>query len=418
MQFFELIGEINRLLLNSPDPQVGLERSLELISKEYSIDYLLIDKNVLNEETNRIYVENIYEKRRTIEIPEFDRDLLSNFSYEDVYEVFSTTLAVGRPLYRNKASEVQKSNKLGEFLLERGVKSLCVTPIFFNSNHWGNLSFLDFTEEREWGNYINEVQIIASSLAAFFKNTELRELFGHEICSSHSAKMATLGEMASGIAHEINNPLFVINGFASKIDSSIERGILDVNELKNISTIIQRNCKRVTSIISGLRLLSRKSKLDDLEVKCLKEIISTTVDISRERFRLSEIKLIDNIDYKVESLIECLPEQISQVLVNLLNNAYDSLCSIEKSDKWISLDFVELEDRVVFSLTDCGDIVDSSVAKNIMQPFYTTKESGKGTGLGLSISKEIISKHGGKFYLDEHCENMRFVIELPKISFE
>ncbi|CBW25899.1 putative two-component system sensor kinase [Halobacteriovorax marinus SJ] len=417
MNFLSLINEMNRVLLNTSDLEVGLDRCLKLLATELRLDCVLIDKNFLNEETNRIYVENIYEWKVSDEIKRVDDELLSSFSYEDIYEIFSNTLAIGKPLFRNSMSEVVNQTKIGDFFMDNGLKSFFIAPIYFNSTHWGNLSLFDYKEERNWNEIEDELMLAVGILSSFFKNMETRDLFGQELCSNHAAKMATLGEMASGIAHEINNPLFVINGYASKIDSAIERGILDVHELKNISQMIQRHCKRVTSIISGLRLISRKSKLDELEVRNFKEIIESTIDISKERIRLAGIELINKMDNIDDISIECHPEQISQVIVNLLNNSYDSL-STRQAERWISLDMVELEDRVIFSLTDSGERIASEIAKKIMQPFFTTKDSDKGTGLGLSISKEIILKHGGNFYLDEHCENMRFIIELPKLDFE
>jgi len=417
MNFLSLINEMNRVLLNTSDLEVGLDRCLKLLATELRLDCVLIDKNFLNEETNRIYVENIYEWKVSDEIKRVDDELLSSFSYEDIYEIFSNTLAIGKPLYRNSMSEVVNQTKIGDFFMDNGLKSFFIAPIYFNSTHWGNLSLFDYKEERNWNEIEDELMLAVGILSSFFKNMETRDLFGRELCSNHAAKMATLGEMASGIAHEINNPLFVINGYASKIDSAIERGILDVHELKNISQMIQRHCKRVTSIISGLRLISRKSKLDELEVRNFKEIIESTIDISKERIRLAGIELINKMDNIDDISIECHPEQISQVIVNLLNNSYDSL-STRQAERWISLEMVELEDRVIFSLTDSGERIASEIAKKIMQPFFTTKDSDKGTGLGLSISKEIILKHGGNFYLDEHCENMRFIIELPKLDFE
>ncbi len=417
MKLLNVISEINKILLNSPEPSLALERSMQLLATELEIDSLCIDKNALNENTNRIYVESYYEWYSSEDTVRVDKDLLSSFSYEDVYDFFTNTLAIGKPLFGNIGDRPSQKSQVGDFFKENNLKSYFIAPIFFNSTHWGNLSLLDYHGSREWSEVENELMLITGQLSFFLKEQEFKKNFGQELCTSHSVKMATLGEMASGIAHEINNPLFVINGYASKIDSSIERGILDVHELKNISSMIQRHCKRVTSIISGLRMISRKSKLDELEVKNFKEVVESTIDISKERIRLANINFVNRMEEGSDIPIECHPEQISQVIVNLLNNSYDSI-SENECEKWIEVDMRELEDRVIFSLTDSGERVSNDVARKMMQPFYTTKDSGKGTGLGLSISKEIIMKHGGNFYLDNHCENMRFIIELPKLSYE
>lgn len=417
MTLLSIINEVSRTLLNSSDTELSLERSLELLAKGLDVDHLRIDRNAFNEDTDKVYVESFYEWFSNKSIAPIEKNILSSFSYDEIFGIFSTTIGVGKPFISNNMDNIETISKMGKSLKNNGLKSFFVAPIFFNANHWGNISFLDYRGERDWCSLENELMILASIFGGYFKNMELRNSFGKELSTSHSAKMATLGEMASGIAHEINNPLFVINGYASRIETSIDRGNLDEDELRNISMMIQKNCKRVSSIVSGLRLISRKSKLDELEVRSLKDVVDSAIDISKERIRLAGIDLICDVRGSEEILIECLPEQISQVIVNLLNNSHDSL--IEKSgERWIKFVIRELEDRVILSLTDSGERVSSNISNKMMQPFFTTKKSGKGTGLGLSISKEIISKHGGKFYFDENSEKMTFVIELPKLTCE
>ena len=417
MSLLPLITEISRILLNTPEASLGLSRSLNLLASELGVSSICVGKNSFNEENNRVYVENIYEWYADDSVTRIGDNMLAEFSYEDIYEIFSTTLAVGKPFYGRSSEPIDTSSEVAQFYRENNLKSYFIAPIYFNSTHWGNLSILDYEQERDWSEIESELTILSGILSFHIKEADTRSIVGQELSSCHSIKMATLGEMASGIAHEINNPLFVINGYASKIDSSIDRGILDVHELKNISKMIQRHCKRVTSIISGLRLISRKSKLDDLEVRNLRDVVESTLDISKERIRLGGISLRNNMLDNKDYLVECHPEQISQVIVNLLNNSYDSI-SCGSHDKWIDVDIKELDDRIIFSLADSGQRVPRDVARNMMQPFYTTKDADKGTGLGLSISKEIILKHGGNFYLDDHCENMKFIIELPKLSYE
>lgn len=417
MDLLEKINKISKMLFNSPDSDIGLERSMRLIGESLNISGIVILKNTLNEQTSEIQLESYYEAKLDEQSPDVDKSLLSSFSYEEVYEHFSMTLAQGLPLFGNASTFEFQSKQLGPYYLEKGLKSFIILPIFYDSFHWGNLVFLDFNKERDWSGLSDGLMIIAGMLGAHIKNKEFRDNMNEGLVSDHGKKMATLGEMAAGIVHEINNPLFIINGYATKINSLIERGQLDEEQLRNISNMIQRNCKRVTSIISGLRMISRKTKLDDLEVKCFKDVIDSTLDISKERIRLADIELKINLPDGDDFPIECHPEQLSQVLVNLFNNSFDSISESEKT-KWIELSLKDLGDRLHFSVTDSGDKIPTELAKKIMQPFFTTKDSGKGTGLGLSISKEIVSKHGGNFFLDHECDNVRFVIELPKLEYE
>jgi len=417
MDLLEKINKISKMLFNSPDSEVGLDRSMKLIGEYLQIDGVLLLKNTLNEETSEIQLENYFECHFGELSPSIDRDVLANFSYEEIYEDFSMTLAQGLPLFGNTSTFKFQSKKVAPYYLEKGLKSFIILPIFYDSFLWGNLIFLDFKNERDWSELSEGLMVIAGMLGAYLKNKEFRDNMNEGLVSDHGKKMANLGEMAAGIVHEINNPLFIINGYATKINALIDRGQLDEDQLRNISNMIQRSCKRVTSIITGLRMISRKTKLDDLEVKSFKDVIESTIDISKERIRLADIELKINYPDGDDFPIECHPEQLSQVLVNLFNNSFDSISDSEET-KWIELSLKDLGDRLYFSVTDSGDKIPNEIATKIMQPFFTTKEAGKGTGLGLSISKEIVSKHGGNFFLDHECDNVRFVIELPKLEYE
>ena len=106
--------------------------------------------------------------------------------------------------------------------------------------------------------------------------------------------------------------------------------------------------------------------------------------------------------------------QISQVLLNLLNNAHDAIKELGENPKWIQIDVHKKDEKYIqLSVTDCGHGIPKQHLNKIMQPFFTTKEVGKGTGLGLSISSEIIKNHGGSLTYDAQSKHTRFVIELP-----
>lgn len=110
--------------------------------------------------------------------------------------------------------------------------------------------------------------------------------------------------------------------------------------------------------------------------------------------------------------IECHSIKISQVLLNLLNNAYDAIQN--QKEKWIKVEIIERQHEIDLIVTDSGNGIPVSVQKRMMQPFFTTKDIGKGTGLGLSISQGIVTSHHGKINIDNASMNTRFVITLPK----
>ncbi len=225
-----------------------------------------------------------------------------------------------------------------------------------------------------------------------------------------SAKLSSLGEMAGGIAHEINNPLAIIHGKAAQLRSFAESGSLDANKVKVFAEKIERTAWRISKIIRGLRSFARNADHDPCEKVMLSSVIEDTLELCRERFKNYGVELRVPVIPELE--LFCRPSQISQVFLNLLNNAFDAI--LDKPIRWVELGLEPREDSVRISVTDSGAGIPPEIAEKMMQPFFTTKEVGKGTGLGLSISKGIIEDHGGALRLDSACANTCFRIELPR----
>lgn len=225
-----------------------------------------------------------------------------------------------------------------------------------------------------------------------------------------SSKMASLGEMASSMAHEINNPLTIIIGKIKIIKIMLEDLKIDNAPLNQEIGRIEQTTTRISKIIRGLRTFSRAAQNDPFEVAPFAEIVRDTLDLCSERIKAEGITL--TVDEIPEVSLFCRPSQISQVLLNLLNNASDAVGA--QKNKLISIKFTLTNThRLIVSVTDSGPGITKEIAKRIMEPFFTTKTVGKGTGLGLSISKSIIEEHGGSLRLDELSPNTRFLIELP-----
>lgn len=227
-----------------------------------------------------------------------------------------------------------------------------------------------------------------------------------------SAKMSSLGEMASGIAHEINNPLAIISVKCQQLRRlAIEKKISNEQVLKNTIEINQ-TIERMSKIIKGLKSFARDASHDDMEMVSLNSVIDSTLTLCHEKFNNNNVRLIYDLNKSSSLFLECRPTEISQVLLNLLNNANDAIENSE--EKWIEIVTSENDDLISTSITDSGKAIPEKIRGSIMQPFFTTKEQGKGIGLGLSISLGIAKAHGGKLYLDEKCKNTRFVLEIPK----
>lgn len=224
-----------------------------------------------------------------------------------------------------------------------------------------------------------------------------------------AANLASLGEMAGGIAHEINNPLAILSGNTTRLRRICKTEAFDRAELLETCDRMDSTIMRISKIINSMRVLSRNGSEDPFVKISVKQLISDVVIVCQEKFRHG------NVDFKVSETSEdlqvlCRPVEISQVLINLLNNAYDAV--FEKEGAFIQLDVKIVEGKVQIKIVDSGPGVSKEVVEKIMDPFFTTKEVGKGTGLGLSISKKIIENHNGLLFLDPTSKTTTFVIEL------
>lgn len=229
-----------------------------------------------------------------------------------------------------------------------------------------------------------------------------------------SSKMSSLGEMAGGIAHEINTPLAVIALKADLLEaaSHTEEFTLNGREIvADACAMIHRTTDRIAKIIIGLRAFARDGASDPFQKMDVQSIVKDTLDLCSEKFRGSGVVLHVQMPEN-ELLLSCRATQISQVLLNLLSNSFDA--SQEISEKWIKIEARDLGTEVELSVTDSGHGISAAIRSKLAQPFFTTKEVGKGTGLGLSISRGIVMDHGGHLILDEQSPHTRFVIVLPK----
>lgn len=233
-----------------------------------------------------------------------------------------------------------------------------------------------------------------------------------------AAKMSSLGEMAGGIAHEINNPLAIILAKTTQVKRRMrlneEIGVSiskNAEALIDSLTTIEATTKRIGAIIKGLSAFSRNAENDSTEKILVSILIQDTLELSKERFQFHSIALKFDLSACEKTYINGRAAQLLQVLINLLNNAYDAVESMP--EKWVQINTEVTKDICRIIVTDSGPGIPPELIDKIMAPFFSTKSIGKGTGLGLSISKGIIEEHKGKFYVDEDCKNTRFVVELP-----
>jgi signal transduction histidine kinase len=231
--------------------------------------------------------------------------------------------------------------------------------------------------------------------------------------SMQSAKLASLGEMAGGIAHEINNPLAIISSTIIFMKKMIEKKKLSEELLLESIADIEATISRISKIITGLRSVSRNSdNFDENNVK-IRDIFDDVLGLCSEKFKNNGVAIHVSLESPLfDNHIKCDRVQLSQVLLNLLGNAFDAIQPL--ADKWVRIDLEEEQSQHMIRITDSGQGIPAEIAEKIFNPFFTSKEVGKGTGLGLSISKSIMSKHGGSIEIDSTSVNTSFVLRLNR----
>ena len=223
-----------------------------------------------------------------------------------------------------------------------------------------------------------------------------------------SEKLAAVGQLAAGVAHEINNPLGVILGFSQGMVKRLQPG--DPQELPLKS--IEREALRCKSLVQNLLTFSRQGKAEKEEIN-INETIENALALVMAQTKVKDIQLIKELTTEIPRVF-ANRNQIQQVIVNLSNNAMDSMPSGGMLTVRTNLINLGGKPLVEIQVSDTGQGIPKEIQSSIFEPFFTTKEVGKGTGLGLSLIFEIIQKHAGQITVESQVgKGSTFKILLP-----
>lgn len=281
---------------------------------------------------------------------------------------------------------------------------------------WGDVSVSVFEagEQRYMVNIIRDVSEAVAREAELERS--YRSLKETQAKLAHADRLALIGQIAAGVAHEINNPAAYISANLDTLEHELERLTLDVKKRSSLLEVVresQSGVSRITSITRELRAFSRMSQdaIDDID---LNDVVQAACKMTG-----NEIRHRARLELRLSPLppITGHADRLTQVITNLLLNAAQSIREGEASLNRILVETSEAADSLLVTVTDSGSGIAPSHLPHLFEPFFTTKGAGEGTGLGLALCADIVHRHGGEISVDSaKGKGSRFTLRFPKVT--
>ncbi|MGB7532243.1 MAG: PAS domain S-box protein [Halobacteriota archaeon] len=389
-----------------------VEQSLQRLSKELELK--------VKERTKELVEERDYTRHLIESSPDFQLTLDKDGKIMDMNEAFEHLVGKGREdmigkSYIHEYIPLEETKRLISEIFDKGwVRNV---ELMVNMPGKGTLT---------WNLSGTVFTTIKGEEGVYLTGRDLTELRTKEAQIIQAGRLSSLGEMATGVAHEINQPLSVISMAAESTLRDLEKNRLDINMVPKDLKEILKNVRRIDRIITHMRTFARQPE----EWKSVEpeELLNTVFILLDAQFRGHNI----SVSRKVKENLPAIyvdPNQVEQVFINILTNARQVLDERgeeaeregggEEFEKklvcGISRERIEEKDYVVFEFADNAYGVPDEQKARIFEPFFTTKEAGEGTGLGLSIAYNIVTHSlGGKIWVDDNeAGGASFKVALP-----
>ena len=288
-------------------------------------------------------------------------------------------------------------------------KTLALMTDAFSHGHrqtiTGTIPLSERTLEAHFSHVLDALGEYAGLVVLFQDRTQADEFRSHMM---HAEKMAVLGELAAAVAHEINNPL---GGILESI-RIIQDKSCDYERMNKFFPLIVEGLEQIRRSVQRMLSFSQRHVIEKRPT-CIEEIVLQSVEFLGEHARREHATTIELDLSSSSTFVTGDPHALSQVFVNLINNALDSLKSDGPRRVWVTCRRLD-SGEVVVAVSDTGCGIPPEDRARVFDPFFTTKPTGKGTGLGLSICANIVSEHGGTITLAARAEGgTTFTVKLP-----
>jgi PAS domain S-box-containing protein len=373
-------AQLATLAAASSESEAASARYVESILQSLSEVLFVVDQDGFIETANM----------KATEILEYSQDELQGRNLKDIIcdDVFVANLM-----------DLMPDGKIEDFETSYRSKSGCDIPVCLNgsflTDNCGNTTHIVFSARDQRDSKL------------------LQELKATQEQLVQSAKLASLGEMSAGLAHELNNPLFIISANTGLIIRGFaDKGRYKQQEMTGFASAIRENAKRMERIIRHFRDFSRQAEHRFVEFN-VDQVVAGSLILLEEQLRIRSIKL--KMDLRADVTVVGDPNRIEQVLVNLIVNARDAIADAhgERGGNLVIQTCIA-EDTVQIKIEDDGKGVAKDIQGKIFDPFFTTKEVGNGCGLGLSISYGIMKDHNGTIDVVSRANvGSQFTLTLP-----
>jgi PAS domain S-box-containing protein len=257
---------------------------------------------------------------------------------------------------------------------------------------------------------------VDEGLSIFFTNITLEKKIADQLALEQmlrGRRIEALGQMAGGLAHEINNPLAIIHGTARDLQRlASEPGTIAAEEIMRASETIVDTSERAIRILEGLRGFAGDDGKDLLELASVYNIVEQSVEMQEARFLLNDVELRTEVATQIP-LLMCRETQIGQILTNLLNNAFDAIVQQASTERWVTLEASCVGESVRIDVTNSGVGLEDGASARPMGLLVASDTHGSEIGVGLTLSRAVASEHGGLLALLQGTEHTCFRLTLP-----